>query len=486
MRLHALALACCLISPLATAAPLQLMLGGQSIDLDAPQGWSRLQVTLIAPSGEVVERVYAAQGNSRLDLGLKSPADGAWRYSLRFEGEPRTAPVSGSDSLDGRRGGPGRAWPVLSGGFGLAEGGLVRSDVPEQHKADGAATAKAQLITGDLAVNDSICVGFDCVAAETFGADTLRLKENNLRIHFDDTSASGSFPNHDWGLIANDQENGGLNRFSLENRTTGTLPFTVVGGAPNNAIWVDAQGRIGFRNSTPVVDLHPQTTNTPTLRLDQSNAGGFTAQVWDLAGNEANFFVRDVTNGSLLPFRIRPSAPTSSIDIGASGNVGFGGANALAKVEAIHNTPANSPQLALQVRNINAEFAGVQDRFSVDSNGNVTARGTISQLSSRATKENFQPLDGPLLLAKLEKLEVPAWNYRESTAEERHIGPVAEEFHDTFGVGADPRFLAPGDVAGVALASVKALQEEVKQRDARIAELEARLQRLEALLPAAN
>ena len=34
-----------------------------------------------------------------------------------------------------------------------------------------------------------------------------------------------------------------------------------------------------------------------------------------MAGNETNFFIRDVTNGSKLPFRIRPGAPTSSIDV---------------------------------------------------------------------------------------------------------------------------------------------------------------------------
>jgi hypothetical protein len=66
------------------------------------------------------------------------------------------------------------------------------------------------------------------------------------------------------------------------------------------------------------------TSDTPAIRLEQNNAGGFTAQTWDVAGNEANFFVRDLTGGSRLPFRIRPGAPTSSIDIAASGNVGIG------------------------------------------------------------------------------------------------------------------------------------------------------------------
>jgi hypothetical protein len=73
-----------------------------------------------------------------------------------------------------------------------------------------------------------------------------------------------------------------------------------------------------------VLDVHANTSDTPAIRLEQNNSGGFTAQTWDMAGNEANFFVRDVTGGSRLPFRIRPGAPTSSIDIAASGNVGVG------------------------------------------------------------------------------------------------------------------------------------------------------------------
>jgi hypothetical protein len=105
------------------------------------------------------------------------------------------------------------------------------------------------------------------------------------------------------------------------------VPFTVTGSAPTNSIFVDSTGRVGLRTSTPVLDLHTATSNTPAHRFEQNNSGGFTAQTWDVAGNEANFFVRDVTGGSRLPFRIRPGAPTSSIDISASGNVGIGTAS---------------------------------------------------------------------------------------------------------------------------------------------------------------
>ena len=73
-----------------------------------------------------------------------------------------------------------------------------------------------------------------------------------------------------------------------------------------------------------MVDLHAVSGNTPTLRLEQDGSSGFTAQTWDLAGNEANFFIRDVTNGSQLPFRIEPGADTNSLVIDANNNIGIG------------------------------------------------------------------------------------------------------------------------------------------------------------------
>src|SRR6185369_2433901 len=122
------------------------------------------------------------------------------------------------------------------------------------------------------------------------------------------------------------------NKFSIEDITGGLVPFTITAGAATNSLFVDSTGRVGLRTSTPVLDLHINTSNTPAHRLEQNNSGGFTAQTWDIAGNEANFFVRDVTGGSKLPFRIRPGAPTSSIDINSSGMVGIGNASPVAPI----------------------------------------------------------------------------------------------------------------------------------------------------------
>jgi hypothetical protein len=200
------------------------------------------------------------------------------------------------------------------------------------------------VIPDDLIVQGSACVGLDCVSGETFNFDSIRLKENNTRIGFSDTSVS-PFPTRDCRLRANDSSSGGRNAFFIEdmgNASTGsespvTTPFTIISGAVTNSIFLDSIGRLGLRTGTPVLDIHVNTSNTPAIRLEQNNSGGFTAQTWDIGGNEANFFVRDLTGGSRLPFRIRPGAPTSSVDISANGSVGVGLASPIHKLDVAGN-----------------------------------------------------------------------------------------------------------------------------------------------------
>ena len=200
-----------------------------------------------------------------------------------------------------------------------------------------------QVIPDDLIVQGSLCVGLDCVNNESFSFDTIRVKENNTRISFNDTSAA-PFPTNDWTIRANSSASGGANFLAFVDRgtsengdETGTIVFEVDAGAPANSLKVASTGRVGLRTATPALDVHVNTGDTPAMRYEQNSSGGFTAQTWDVAGNEANFFVRDVTGGSRLPFRIRPGAPTSSIDIAASGSVGIGLSSASHKLDVAGN-----------------------------------------------------------------------------------------------------------------------------------------------------
>src|SRR3954467_9657458 len=136
------------------------------------------------------------------------------------------------------------------------------------------------VIADDQIVQGSLCVGLDCVDGEAFGFDTIRLKENNTRIGFNDTSVN-TFPSNDWQLTANDQPSGGANKFSIDDVTGAKTPFTITAGAPTNSIFVASSGKVGFGNSSPGLNLHVTATDTPAMRLEQTSGGGFTAQTWD-------------------------------------------------------------------------------------------------------------------------------------------------------------------------------------------------------------
>ncbi|MFL6292404.1 MAG: hypothetical protein ACJ759_16045 [Thermoanaerobaculia bacterium] len=330
--------------PAAWAGAARMSVDPGRVQWDAQVEYERAVLTVSMPGGEVVRQEFDATQTPVFELAAGAK-DGAYTYELRLV--PRIDASLRKSLAEARKSGDEAAIAklraelpessVVSGAFMVQAGTIVTPEgtEPQGKKGPKAATsagsvgvitAADQVIPDDLIVQGSECVGFDCVNNESFGFDTIRLKENSTRIKFEDTS-TGSFPSNDWQLTANDSASGGANKFSIEDITGSKVPFTITAGAATNSIFVDSTGRLGLRTSTPVLDVHISTSNTPAIRLEQTNAGGFTAQTWDIAGNEANFFVRDVTGGSRLPFRIRPGAPTSSIDISADGDVGIGTAS---------------------------------------------------------------------------------------------------------------------------------------------------------------
>ena len=180
-----------------------------------------------------------------------------------------------------------------------------------------------QVFHDDVIISASLCVGVDCVNGESFGYDTIRLKENNLRIKFDDTSSTGSFPKNDWLIQANDSASGGGNFLAIQDVTSGRTVFRVNAGAHSNALFVDNDGDLGLGIANPLVELHLADGNTPIVRLEQTQVSGWTPQTWDVGSNEANFFIRDVTHNGSLPFRIRPGAPKNALYIANSGKIGL-------------------------------------------------------------------------------------------------------------------------------------------------------------------
>jgi hypothetical protein len=155
--------------------------------------------------------------------------------------------------------------------------------------------------------------------------------------------------------------------------------------------------------------LKLKSADTPGINLVQTNDSGFTAQTWDVAGNEANFFIRDITGGSKLPFRIRPGAPTGGLDIQASGEVNSAG---------------------ILQQNL----------------GGINVTGDV---------------DGGAVLTALRTLPIKQYKINVDSNGVPHLAPAPAAFRAAFTLGGQDDKLAPGDVAAVALAAVKELDARV-------------------------
>jgi Chaperone of endosialidase len=290
---------------------------GSSVSWQPLAVYPGLVLTVSRPDGEVIEQTFGAGETPSLAVSGGLP-DGQYTWELRVSAADASA--YRLDEAAGAVEATTTPYETLSqsGSFTVSQGTVVDSAGSE------ALPTKDVLHYDDVIITGSLAVGFDAVNGESFGFDTIILKEHNLRIYFNDTSYTASYPANDWRITINDSTNGGANYFSIDDVDDGASIFKIEAGAPSNSLYVEDYGRIGLGTSTPVVELHIKDSDTPTTRLEQDSSGGWTAQTWDVAGNESNFFIRDATNGSKLPFRIQPSTPSSTLCLKSDGNVGIG------------------------------------------------------------------------------------------------------------------------------------------------------------------
>lgn len=110
--------------------------------------------------------------------------------------------------------------------------------------------------------------------------------------------------------------------------------------------------------------------------------------------------------------------------------------------------------------------------FRVDNNG-ATHALSFNPTSDRNAKENFVPVDSAAVLEKVAALPLSSWNFKTEDAAVRHMGPVAQDFHTAFGLGATDTSIATVDTDGVALAAIQGLHGRSREQSARIEQLEA-------------
>lgn len=463
--------------------------------------YGQLIVTVTRPDGSVFRKTFEAGINPYLELSTIAAGDS---YDGQYTYELRVIPV-GSKKVRGEElladATPAHEALTQNGHF-LVQGGAIVS----QNKTENLSKPMDVVHADDVIITGSLCIGYDCATdgSESFGFDTIKFKENNTRVLFDDTSTTAGFPANDWRFTANDSSSGGGNYFSIDDATNSKVPFKIEAGARTSALYVNSSGRVGLGTSTPVLNLHIVSGDTPSVRLDQDTSSGWTAQVWDIAGNESNFFIRDTTGGSKLPFRIQPGTPTNTITMKSDGKVGIGtwsptypmeldttginasiaikrtdgatcyinGTDSYANFGAVSNHP-----LRLVVNSVWKMRLDADGSLTMSNGATLTAGGTWTNASSRALKENIQSLNTDEALTTLNNLNPVKFNYKADKAE-KHVGFIAEDAPELVATK-DKKGMSPMDVVAVLTKVVQDQQKSIQEQQKTISELKEKITQLE-------
>ncbi len=292
-------------------------------------------------------------------------------------------------------------------------------------------------------------------------------------------------------------------------------------------------------NFNPSTTIHVISGNDTAVLFDQDTSSGFPAGRWLVAASHAQFQISDLNGGFRTPFKILPGAPNESFLIDADGDVGVGATGSdlfatfevrkfdgTAQILVDENSPTAASRFLFELENNgpprmrfrntdtgNEWWYGPEgvagpsadrfvitrpgsgggefnifrngriimgrpsggNKFDLSTSGDLTIAGTLTENSDAKAKRDIEPLDGASVLSQVAALPVSTWRYKADETGARHVGPMAQDFHAAFGLGTNDTTLAPRDVAGIALAAVKELQEIVREKDEELAAMRAQL-----------
>ncbi|HWY77931.1 MAG TPA: tail fiber domain-containing protein, partial [Verrucomicrobiae bacterium] len=138
----------------------------------------------------------------------------------------------------------------------------------------------------------------------------------------------------------------------------------------------------------------------------------------------------------------------------------------------------------------NADFDSTRDNqvafrcqsgvFFDDGNGlfvNWTpGAGDWAFASDRNLKDRVSAVDSEAILDKVARLPLAEWSYKGYP--QRHIGPMAQDFHALFPLNDDDKRLIGVDLHGVALAAIQGLNKKVEDQRAELAAKQAQIDQL--------
>ena len=274
-------------------------------------------------------------------------------------------------------------------------------------------------------------------------------------------------------------------------------PVGVIVGGYINTIQTNSPGGIIVGGSQNVIQANVQSgiilggaQNTIMLGANSSTIVGGSENV--IASGALNATIGGgIYNTNSGYYAVIPGGDRNV----ASGNNSFAAGN---QAKAVH------PGAFVWADSQNADFSSTaNDQFAVRAQGGVTfasgsggANQSVSWTpggaswsfsSDRNLKDRFAAVDHQSVLDKVAQLPIVEWSYK--GYEQRHIGPMAQDFHALFPLNENDKALQDADLHGVALAAIKGLNQKVEElkselsrKDAENATLQQRLERIEKLV----
>ncbi|HEX9046759.1 MAG TPA: tail fiber domain-containing protein [Verrucomicrobiae bacterium] len=351
----------------------------------------------------------------------------------------------------------GGSYNVASGDYSFAVGysNTISGDysfaVGAVNSARGASSAAFG--TNNIASGyGAVALGEACVAA---GRDAVALGPYS--------TANGDFSIACGGAMAGGQYSTALGYTYAGGAYATSMGYLAQATGDGTFVWADRSG--SYFGSTTNDEFSLRALNGVRIQTDKGihlDAGDLPiiTRDWDLFGKNAPIYKQGIGRWGLFmePYNL---------------TMGIPGADAGPRYFQIAKYSTNGTATQL---------------VRVDQSGNIVAAGTVTAngvllTSDRNAKENFKSLDAQTVLAKVLSLPVTEWNYKSDDAEQKHIGPMAQDFQAAFGLnGGDDKHISVVDESGVALAAIQGLNEKLQEQKAENAELKARLEKLERLL----
>ncbi len=463
-----------------------------------------MEVRIVGPSGDVV--LHQQSYGEEVSWACDDCLDGTYSY------EARTAvKVGEKDTGEGLK-------PVLqvqeveSGRF-TSEGGIL-SPV-ETPQLDNAANGlfRHNLVTALL----------NWLVPSAHAAD-IWINDPTPTIYFDDTQDEDTTPSFDWDLWCD----GGTSNTDRNN----FCYFRDWENGQRSAFYLKSGASYlytGIGTGSPSASLHIATPQSPKVLFDSSSTD-FTIGVYDDIGFSIThnswgptgqvLTIENDLGMSLYPgLGIWESDPEVPLHVGSHDGKSAEliventiAPTAAGDVEmfALENTGNKIVRFKIQAGGSGSRWtfdneptynagSGIRSgrfriakvgtgvaEFSVDGYGHGRFHGNSYAMNhvntcARDAKTDFQSLNERDILAKVMQLPLSQWRYKQEAQDARHIGPVAEDFQEVFGLG-DGKHISTVDADGVALAAIKAIKAE---KDAEIVALKeenrALAERLEAL-----